>query len=393
MRPAAVLLVLILAGCSLTPLPPGADCGSGVVRLVAAHNSDGLLPACIRQGPEAFELAIRPEAYPINPSPWYAFTLQSEVNADVTVNLDYGPFEHRYIPKQLRPTGAWQALDPEAVLLSPDRRQASIRLGIQSGETRIAAQEVLSAEEREAWTSDFAERKGLTKFEIARSAQGRSIHALQSGAQEPGTRLIVILGGQHPPEVPGTLGLRSFLETVFASEAAAEDLLGTHAFLIVPDLNPDGIAEGYWRLNHGLVDLNRDWGPFSQPETRAVAEQIERLRTQGLRPYLLLDFHATRREILYIPEADQELMPQTLVQEWIAEIERLWAGEMPPVRAGHNPASRTAKVWFAETYGAPGVTVEYGDETERELLKAYSETAATALLSVLYQIPKDEVAP
>jgi hypothetical protein len=31
--------------------------------------------------------------------------------------------------------------------------------------------------------------------------------------------------------------------------------------------NPDGVDKGHWRLNDGGVDLNRDWGPFTQPET------------------------------------------------------------------------------------------------------------------------------
>ncbi len=49
-----------------------------------------------------------------------------------------------------------------------------------------------------------------------------------------------------------------------------------HNFLILPLLNPDGMALGHWRHNLGSVDLNRDWGIFGQPETTAVTREAEK---------------------------------------------------------------------------------------------------------------------
>ena len=47
-------------------------------------------------------------------------------------------------------------------------------------------------------------------------------------------------------------------------------------------LKPDGVADGHWRHNDGGKDLNRDWGPFTQPETQAVAGVLEKLAASNV---------------------------------------------------------------------------------------------------------------
>ena len=160
-------------------------------------------------------------------------------------------------------------------------------------------------------------------------------------------------------------------------------MLETHRVLIVSELNPDGVDGGFWRLNSGLVDLNRDWGPFSQPETRAVKAELDRLTQAGARPVLMLDFHATRQNTLYTPRHEASLDPPEFASLWVARIDAIYEGVLPHVSAGHNDERPTAKVWFAEQYGAPGITVEYGDETARQEIDALSVAFAQALVAVL----------
>lgn len=377
LKPSACGLLACILGLALACFPPAAlaqDCEIGAVRLLGPA-------ACERTGPESFLLAIRPEASPINPSPWYAFTLSAQEAAEVTIMLDYGPFRHRYNPKQKGPQTAWTALDAGSVRLSEDQTRAEISLLLEPGETLIAAQEILSAQEREAWTRDFARRSGLRLTEIGISTEQRPLLALSGGAERPGTPLIIVIGGQHPPEVPGTIGLRHFLETLAAEGAG---LLETHAILAIPDLNPDGVAHGHWRLNRGLSDLNRDWGTFSQPETRAVRDELSRRISEGLRPAVLLDFHATRRDIYYIPDHENMLCPAGFATGWISAISsRLGNEPLPAVSASHTPGQGTAKTWFADQFEAPGITVEYGDETSQPRIRSLSEAAARALIGIL----------
>lgn len=369
-----LMSLVALAACVSRVTPPAQlACTIGPVQL---HSR----APCIRTGPTTFDLAIRPEADPINPSPWYAFEIKSEVHANAEVTLDYGDFSHRYQPKQSLPDGRWQVLPPEALAISEEGGRAHLSLNVSAGRTAIAAQEVLTREERAAWTQTFAEREGFDLRQIGQSVNGHPVLAIEAGPRDGDAPLILVLGGQHPPEVPGTLGLRRFLETL-AQEGA--ELFETHRLLIVPELNPDGIEGGFWRLNSGLVDLNRDWGPFSQPETRAVKAELDRLTQAGARPVLLLDFHATRRNTFYTPRHEARLDPQNLASLWIAQIDQIYDGEMPEVSAGHNIDRPTAKVWFAEQFGAPGITVEYGDETARQEIDALSVAFAQALVTVL----------
>jgi hypothetical protein len=54
---------------------------------------------------------------------------------------------------------------------------------------------------------------------------------------------------------------------------------------VVPDLNPDGRAAGT-RANAAGADLNRDFGRFSQPETR-----IARALIRQIHPWLSVWYH------------------------------------------------------------------------------------------------------
>ena len=91
----------------------------------------------------------------------------------------------------------------------------------------------------------------------------------------PFGEFIVIVGRQHPPEVTGSLNLFPFLATVLGDSSLARQFRARYQLIIYPFLNPDGVALGHWRHNTGGVDLNRDWGPFTQPETRLVRDHVD----------------------------------------------------------------------------------------------------------------------
>lgn len=371
-----------LAGCATLQPSSGTDCRRGGVRLLA-DAPQARAGSCERTGPASFVVTIAPEARPINPSPWYAFEIVSDHARTVRVTLEYAEHRHRYRPKREDEAGQWTPLPASAVSLSEAGRTADITFDVGSGRTRLAAQEWLDPAERQAWIEAFAARAGLTRAVIGRTVQGRPLIALRGGSTSPGAPLVIITGGQHPPEVPGVLALRAFLETLFLATEPADAFLDSHAFLIVPEMNLDGVALGHWRLNAGLVDLNRDWGPFTQPETRAVSGEISRLAGAGHRPALMLDFHATRRNVFYTPPDGAGLQPPGFTASWLAAIDARWEGELPARSANHTPGLPTSRTWFTETYGAPGLTVEFSDETPRDDLRAAAQTYARALMEVM----------
>lgn len=372
---ALVVVLSALTACASLP----ADCARGDVRLTQTF-SGAPAYACTRSGPSAFRLQVTPESTPINPSPWYAFDLEATRPGEVSIELAYSESTHRYPPRIDRGDGVWDLLPGAAVSVDAEGRLATVNVSVAPGSSRIAAQEVFGVEERALWRARFSVEAGLDRRTIGWSGEGRPIEALSRAAASPGGRLIVILGGQHPPEVPGVLGLRTFLETLFDPYGPGS-MLDLFEWLIVPDLNPDGVEQGHWRHNSAHTDLNRDWGPFTQPETAAIHAELEARQRQGQTPFLLLDFHSTYRDVLYTPPDDLGLLPRNFASDWIGIFDCIWSGPGTAFDRGpgHNPGLPTAKTWFAETYGAPGLTVEFGDETDRGRIGALAETAALAL--------------
>lgn len=375
------VLAGVLTACAAKPVPLGQTCKTGDVQLHAEF-SQARAAECERTGLTSFSVTISPEATPINPSPWYAFEIVSTHDAEVSVSMNYAHSVHRYRPKRQTVDGL-DVLPESAVTLEDDGRRAVIQLDVQKGRTIVAAQEWLPVDERLSWVQRFSERSGLTHTEIGQTVEGRPVVALSGGADEPGTPLIIILGGQHPPEIPGVFGMRGFLEALLLAPSSSDTFLATHGVLIVPEMNLDGLERGHWRLNTGLVDLNRDWGPFSQPETRAVRDEIDRLTSKGYRPTLMLDFHATRRNVFYTSPDGVGLRPGDFARRWMAAIEAQWFGEMPRRSSSHNPGLPTSRTWFVETYAAPAMTVEFGDETPRDDIDALAAIYAGTLVDLL----------
>ena len=109
---------------------------------------------------------------------------------------------------------------------------------------------------------------------LGSSRRGRPIYAYRLG--NPAARRLLVVGTVHGDEPAGRAVTRRLLR--LAPPLHAE-------LWIVPDLNPDGRAAGT-RGNAAGVDLNRDFGRFSQPETRIARALIRRLR-----PWLSVWFH------------------------------------------------------------------------------------------------------
>jgi len=106
------------------------------------------------------------------------------------------------------------------------------------------------------------------------STAGRPIYAYRVG--NPAARKLLVVGSVHGNEPAGLEVTRRLLRVA--------PPLHTELW-IVPTLNPDGLALRT-RANAAGVDLNRDFGAFSQPETRIARALIRRVR-----PFLSVWFH------------------------------------------------------------------------------------------------------
>jgi len=105
-------------------------------------------------------------------------------------------------------------------------------------------------------------------------------------ADPRGLRKLLIIARQHGSEPAGTEAAMALLRHFATSESRAEAaLLERVALMIIPMANPDGAVAGR-RGNSAGVDLNRDWGALSQPETRAIEGAF-----LDWRPDVVIDLH------------------------------------------------------------------------------------------------------
>ena len=189
---------------------------------------------------------------------------------------------------------------------------------------------------------------------------------------------------QHPPEVTGAIAMQVFVEEILSDTPLAARFRERFAVTVVPMLNPDGVVLGYWRHGTGGLDLNRDWGPFTQPETQLMQDLLERLDRQPDRNLrLFLDFHSTQRDVFYTIPDELPTDPVMFTSQWLANLQ----GRMPDYAVnpdpGHNANLPTSKTYVYQTYGVPAATFEIGDETDRDLINRIGREASRAMMETL----------
>lgn len=377
-------LALLAAGCASAPPPPaGIVALTGPAAAAACKTPSvtisldfaGAPPlACAVTGARAFTLLVSPEhAPPINPSPWYAFRYKATDAGPVRVTLRYLEGRHRYVPKLSVDGEAWREL-PVTVSLKGE----SASFDLPAGEGLVAAQELVTPINNATNLEKWGALSGAPVFTIGTSHDGRRIEAMRLGRVEA-PRLVVLLGRQHPPEVTGAIAMEAFVDALAERVAALDDT----QVLVVPMLNPDGVTRGHWRANRGAVDLNRDWGEFTQPETRAVKAWLDALPA-GVRPVLMVDFHSTARNLFYVQGDEASPAQARFLAKWLGGNENAFAGypfTIEPRNA--NPGSGTAKNWFHARYAIPSYTYEVADTADRDAARKAARELAVALIAAL----------
>jgi predicted deacylase len=378
-------LAVLLGAC--TPTPPPSPAATPIAAAPACRSAAATIafdfegasaPSCAVTGERAFAVLVTPEhAPPINPSPWYAFRYDSTGEAPVTVTLHYLAGTHRYAPKWTNGSATREL----PVEVSEDGRSATLRLP--PGRGQISAQELVTTIEHHANLKRWSTALGTTPFTLGRSHDGRPVEAIRLGRPDA-PRLVILIGRQHPPEVTGAIAMQAFVDELVATMAKAPSSFTDHQFLIVPLLNPDGVARGHWRANRGAVDLNRDWGAFTQPETRAVKAWLDAL-PPTVRPVAMIDFHSTSRNLFYVQGDDEASAAQQRFRSvWLAGREDALPGDPFTIEPRNaNPGSGTAKNWFHATYAIPAYTYEVADTADRDAARAAAQRLAANLPAAL----------
>jgi predicted deacylase len=356
------------------------------IAVLDADFSGGGMASCRVQG-DKFIVQIDPENDPINPSPWYAFRVTSKkTNSKNTANIkiQYSLHKHRYQPKVSTNLRRWEYLDQKRYSVSEDGQEISIFLPLSKKVTYLSAQELFVNNHYAALLKTLDKKEHTTLSVIGHSKEQRPLYLATSHAKKS-KKAILLVGRQHPPEITGALAMDSFIKRIMADDTLAKEFRSEFNIFMVPNMNPDGVEHGFWRSNVGQQDLNRDWGPFTQPETQAIQALLGSLDDQSVELKLFLDFHSTKRNVFYTQTKEDEPSSYDFTGQWLENGGARLSGYDAERAERHNTDLPTSKNYMRTRYNIPAITYELGDETDRALLHKSAGIYAEEMMKILLQ--------
>lgn len=346
----------------------------------------GKLTSCKQVSKNHYLLTTDAENRPINPSPWYAFKihlLQGAKTQQIKISIQAEQAKPRYLPKMSTDGKTWQAI-PFVV----NDKQLEFDITI-SQDLFIAAQEIINNAQYLNWMTEIANNSHFEKIKLGHSTLGLPIEGLIS-QKTSNSEWLLILGRQHPPEVTGALALFGFIDELAQNTAKQQAFFERFNVLVVPNLNPDGVAAGNWRHNSNGVDLNRDWGKFTQVETVLVREKLDTLIKGSQRLVFALDFHSTQQDIFYTMPSDYTVAPSQFANEWLSNIKnQIISSFVIRTKPGSNPDRGVFKQYIADEYKVHAVTFELGDNTQRELIDHLAKVSVHTLVEQMLTTPQN----
>jgi hypothetical protein len=345
---------------------------------------------CSQLSERSFLLKITPENRPINHSPWYAFKVNSKAHSNsglkesqrIEIQIEFDQEHPRYLPKISTNGVNWKNIPFDIV---DNRFVFELEVPLQG--VIVAGQELFDNQQYDQWLGELAHHKTLESIQLGASTQGRPINAMLStfsGQTAAKKEWLVLLGRQHPPEVTGALAMVPFTERLLSEQSLAQKFRQRFNLFIVPNLNPDGVANGHWRHNVKGIDLNRDWQKFSQIESRLVRDKLNALVASGGKMIMAIDFHSTQQDVFYTMPTDYGMMPAKMVESWLDLLKGKTASSfVVRNKPGSSPGRGIFKQYFTDTFKVHAITYEMGDNTERKMIQHVANQAADTLMQTL----------
>jgi cytosolic carboxypeptidase protein 6 len=338
---------------------------------------------------------IAAENYPINPSPWYAFKVSAKTPRTVWVHLTYLNAKHRYFPKISRDGKTWQTVDSADCRLIRDEKKTStfqenalsisayVRIRVDERPIWVSAQELSTSKTVAKWTKELSKKSFVSREIIGKSPQNRPVYCLRIGEDKTDSKVMIVIGRLHPPEVTGQLALESFVESLCENTETAKRFRQNYTVFVVPLMNPDGVDNGHWRHNAGGIDLNRDWLDFNQKETQIVRDFLTKMMVNPSKKlYFGIDFHSTWDDIFYTNATTKPTNMDGLIQRWFIELEKALPNYKVNARPSNIASGVISKAFFNREFNAEALVYEVGDYTSRDFTALKSRTAAEKLMAL-----------
>jgi predicted deacylase len=374
---------IILSACAAAAEEP--FCANDHFAIDAQHDS-GDLDKCKFKADNTVELTFRREDNKVDGAfSWFSFRITAEETRDIRIKLRFPDAYARYWPKISKDGRTWTRADDDVVKRSWIGKSMKLAVTVDESGTWVSAQELITQTFYDQWLEELASHEEIRTSVIGKSVQNRPIHLVRT-ANKP--EVVVLLGRQHPAEVPGALAMREFVDVLLGDTELAREFRERFTLLIVPLVNPDGVANGHSRHNAGRVDLNRDWGPFTQPETQSVARLMAGVDELGMKPRLMLDFHATKMTptmVFYTQVPEDNTNPPQFATSWMTAVGK----RISDYEFTHDPRSPSGldntKNYFFSRYGIPAITYEIGDEADRDKVRKYTPVFAEEMMRIMLQ--------
>ena len=376
-----LFVILLLNGCAASIERDARTCESDLFHIDAQFEG-GSFDSCVFSSNNTVSITIKPEdSKVVIPQPWYSFHITTNEPDTIDISILFPDAYARYWPKLSIDGETWQRAPESAVEIADDVKSLALTIDLTETGLWVSAQELITLPYYEDWIAELDGHEELRTEVIGNSIQGRPIRLART-TDKP--EVVVLLGRQHPAEVTGAFAMRHFVRTVLADTPLAREFRERFGLLIVPIINPDGVALGHWRHNAGQVDLNRDWGPFTQPETSSVARLMADVDEAGLQPRLMLDFHSTKEgNLLYTQLPELVTDPPNFATDWLDRVHELLPDYEFKNDARDVSGQPNTKNYFYKRYGIPAFTYELGDETDRDLIAAVTPVFAEEMMRTL----------
>lgn len=205
--------------------------------------------------------------------------------------------------------------------------------------------------------------KGVRVEQIGLAPQGTPLYAVVLDASEDAAGTFVITAHQHFSEWAGVRMIDAMLHHLLDESSQP---LRRYRWVFYPCINADALAYGWRGDPHRTagINLNRDWGPFQQPQTQAVRDHLLAEMDSG--PPLLhaLDLHMgwhsrdTCGAGLTVFEEGRS--PQSLIDQQ-ADFTRWFykRADYTDFVWNHSDVDRpNCAAWIWRTFGRPGQTLE-----------------------------------
>ena len=299
------------------------------------------------------------------------------------MQLNYGKYKHRYVPKLSSDKKTWKIIDAQRIKVDSITGIATLNLSVSSQKLYVAAQEVESSENTYSWIDELLiKHPEIKKRVTGKTVLNKNNYVLELEADSI-VNTIVLIARQHPPEIPGgTVAFKAFFEELMLDKDEANTFRKNNNIYVFPLLNPDGADMGNWRHNANGVDLNRDWVDFTQPETQMVDKYLTRKTKEGKKIQFALDFHTSYSgPYLLILDSLNEIKTNKIIPDWIDRIENNSQFKVETRRRSQElPYCYN---YFYNTFNCEAVTYEEGDEIDRHIIKKRAQVYAREFMTTL----------